>query len=130
MTEHWRSSTEHETPMQRFYRGRWHYGSLWVLDIDRVICTPDRRFGMLIEEKHACAEERNWSLTQDLAHRLGWWAALLVFETDSGSPWDGNVTRVDATFVDPSGSTATVECMEFATFDQLVRNLFGKQAAA
>lgn len=58
MTEHWRGNPDEASGMSRFFRRRWEYGSVYVLDIDRVICNPDATKGMLVEESERQILER------------------------------------------------------------------------
>lgn len=97
MTQHWRGDPQKETAMGRWLRARWDRDSIYVLDIDHLICDPSGSRGLLIEEKHVSAVDRTATITRKIALVLGWWAALFVYETDSGLP-DGNVVRIDATF--------------------------------
>ena len=84
MTHHWRSD-EPEDPVSAFFRYRWRKGSVWVLDIDKLICSPDRQRGIAIELKHIEAIDKNWLMTLEIAEgqvALGrqWYAALLEYE--------------------------------------------------
>lgn len=115
--------------MSRFFRGRWEYGSVYVLDIDRVICDPEGRHGILIEEKHESSAEKSARITRELARRCGWWAGLFVYSTHDGTP-GGEVTSIDAKFWDPRGGFHHVESMRFDSFDQWVCDTFGARAAA
>jgi hypothetical protein len=81
VSEHRRGDPELETAISKFWRGRFAYGSLYVLDIDRVVCRPDLSAGLLLEEKHVDAADKTWRVTRELAHRLGWRAALLEYAT-------------------------------------------------
>lgn len=115
--------------MQRFYRERWAEGTVYVLDVDRLICRPDGSFGLLIEEKHKKAPDRNCRITRMLAQRLGWWSALFVYETADGTH-RGDPTRIDATFWDPNGKEHKVDPMDFSSFYQWVCGEFGARAVA
>lgn len=128
MTEHWRSRHVSETAMQKFFRGRWQYGSVYVIDIDHVICRADGLDGgLLVEEKHVNAEEQSARITRTIARRLGWWAARFVYHTDDGTPY-GEVTRIDAVFWDPQGRESSVDEMGFDSFDEWIAERFGAVA--
>ena len=114
--------------MSRFFRGRWEYGSVYVLDVDRVICDPDGRHGILIEEKHESAADRSATITRSLARKCGWWAGLFVYTTDDGTP-NGEVTKIDAKFWDPNGGFHPVQGLDFESFDRWVCQTFGAVAA-
>lgn len=84
MSEGYRGDPREQTAISKFWRGRFPYGSLLVLDIDRVVCRSDLAAGILFEEKHSGAKDKTWRVTRELASRLGWRAALLEYETDGG----------------------------------------------
>jgi hypothetical protein len=120
MTQAWRGDPEDEDGMGRLLRHRWVPGSVYVLNVDRLICDPKALVGLLIEEKHASSHDRTWRVTRQIARGLGWWAALFVYETDDGTP-RGEVTRIDATFADPeSGRFYEKESMSMEWFSDWV----------
>ncbi len=129
MTEHWRGDPDEESGMSRWYRGRWKYGSIYVLDIDRLICDPQGTHGILIEEKHALAIEGSARITRMLAQGLGWWSARFVYTTDDASPW-GEPTRIDATFWNPDGEEHEVLNLNREHFERWVCSKFGAEKAA
>jgi hypothetical protein len=61
VTEDYRGQ-EIESPLSRFLRRRWAYGSVCVLNIDHLICSYDLTRGLLIEWKHADARDKNWRI--------------------------------------------------------------------
>lgn len=121
MTDYWRGDPAKETPMGRWLRERWERDSVYVLDIDHLICDPNVHHGLLIEEKHVSERNRNSRVTRRIARNNGWWAALLVYHTDDG----GNVTRIDATFWPPQGATVEKQDMPPDWFDEWVCREFG-----
>lgn len=127
MTAHWRGDPEEQSAMSKFFRSRWEYGSICVLDIDRVICSYDLTRGLLIEEKHASADDKTWRMTKQVAMGRGWWSALFIYETDTGQP-GGTVTAIDAEFCSPEGEITSVEPMRFDWFDRWVCTMFGARA--
>lgn len=126
MSQHWRSKDEKEKPTSRWLRARWPEGSLFVLDVDNLICDPSGERGLLIEWKHADAEEKTWRITQTLARRAGWTSALFVYRDDE----EGNITSVRATFLDELGrELPPTELVGDGDFDAWVLQRFGRRAA-
>ncbi len=124
MTQHWRGDPDEETGMGRFFRHRWEPDSVYVLDVDHLICHPSGRVGILIEEKHATSTDRKARITRALASAKGWWSALFVYETTDGTP-RGSVTHIDAIFWDPNGRPESREDMDFEWFDEWVCSNIG-----
>lgn len=95
MSEQWRAMIE-ERGTGSWLRERWTYGSVLVLDLDHIICSPDFTRGLVIEWKHGQARDKTWKLARHIADRCGWYAALFEYETETGSPLDLPI-RIDAT---------------------------------
>lgn len=125
MSQEWRSQTSREKTMGRFLRHRWERDSVYVLDIDHLICDPQGRRGVLLEEKHANAADRSTRITRALASRLGWWAGLLIYDTDDGSEY-GELTAIEMQLWRPDGSEARqLGAFDAAGFDTWVAREFG-----
>lgn len=113
--------------MSKWFRMRWKFKSVTILDIDHVICTADGSRGMLIEEKHRSSTDKTCTLTRAFAKRLGFWAALFIYDTDDGTD-KGNVTHISATLWAPSGAKSQeIANLDFASFDQAVCDEFGAE---
>lgn len=124
MTRHWRGDPRAETAMQKWLRDRWQYRSVYVLDIDHLICDPSGERGVLIEEKYHGAVDKTPTITLKLARRLGWYGALFVYQTDDRTP-TGAVTQIDATLWSPEGKRLERPNMDAAWFDEWVCARFG-----
>lgn len=125
MTEHYRSG-EPEEPTSAWLRGRWPYGTLFVLDVDNLICDPGGERGLLIEWKRASAADKTWNITQKLAEKAGWWSALFVYDLDD----NGNVSSVTATVRSPNCVEHDPrDITENGLFERWVLDMFGKRAA-
>lgn len=129
MSQQWRGEPEYESAMGKFLRNRWPEGLVWVLNIDYVICNPERTRGILIEAKHRDANDKKWTLTREMARDRGWWAALFVYDTDDGG-LTGNVTRIDAVFIRADGEQRELEDLDFDDFDRWISALIGTRLAA
>jgi hypothetical protein len=126
MTEHWRGDPNHQTAISRWLRSRWQYGSLKVLDIDVVIISNDYQHGMLAEAKHVSSSNKTWLCTRLLAKRLGFYGALLIYDTDDGT--DRGVVLDDsirAIVYDPDGNLRKDGPVDVDKFDQWVQETFG-----
>jgi hypothetical protein len=126
MSQNWRGDPAEQMAMSRWLRDRWKYGSVYVLDIDRMICDPAGDRGLLIEEKHDSATDKTWTITSKLAARLGFYAALFVYSTDDGTP-TGTVTRIDATIRSPAGDLLERPDLDFEWFDNWICKRFGAE---
>lgn len=123
MSQHWRSTLP-ESITSRFLRQRWPSDSLYVLDIDNLVCDVNGDRGLLIEWKSSGARDPKWSVTRKIARRLGWYAALFVYEEH-----DGEIVAIRATFQDLDGSLREPAALDFAEFDRWVFERFGSVAA-
>jgi hypothetical protein len=124
MTQDWRGDPEEETGISRWYRNRLKPNSIYVLDIDRLICDPSGQKGLLIEEKHVNAKDKTATITRKIALDLGWWAALFVYETADGNH-RSDPTRINATFWAPSGKEYYAEDLSTESFSDWVCDTFG-----
>lgn len=124
MSQYWRSESVVETAMGKFLRHRWQPNSIYVLDVDHLICDPGGYHGLLIEEKHSSSKDRKARITRTLAAGQRWWAALFVYDTDDGTP-TGNVTAIEATFWPPVGKPLFHSSLDFEWFDRWVCEEFG-----
>lgn len=77
MTDAWRGLPEEEQPIDRWFRHRYLERTVFVLNIDKLICDPGLNHGVLFELKHVDAREKHWRATRHIATRMGWWAGLI-----------------------------------------------------
>lgn len=125
MTDHYRGATDEQTCIQRWWRARWEIGSIYVLNIDRVICSPNGKVGLLVEEKHVSAVDKTCTITRQLARRLGFWAGLLIYTTDTGRIYEGAVTNVELHLWSPNGDHWHTGHLSERLFDEWVCERFG-----
>jgi hypothetical protein len=125
MSEHWRSKSQDEDALSRWFRDRWSYGSLYVVDVDKAVCSKDLSRGLLIEGKHTEAVDKTWRITRYLAEKAGWWSALFEYKTDTGHPHKGKVIEITATFCSPTGVRDEPHPLNFNEFDEWVKAEFG-----
>lgn len=117
MTDTWRGARgELEAQVDAFFRERWAERSVWVLNIDKVICDPWVNHGVLIELKHVDAPQKFWRATRSIAQRLGWWSAM--FEHDWTQP-------LFATVLPPDGPMIERHPFDAERFDSWVCREFG-----
>lgn len=123
VTEHFRSSSERETNTSRWLRSRWQYGTVYVIDVDNIVCSLDLVRGLMIEWKYIAAKDKTWRITQYLAEKANWHAALFVYETVDDTP-SGDISRITATWK-WEGGTHSYDPLEPDVFDAWVCGLLG-----
>lgn len=116
MTQYWRSE-QPEDPGSAWLRGRYIEGSVYVLNLDPFICSPDLRRGLNIEWKHIDAANKSWRATRELAMARGWWSARFEYQTDTGHYKHGQVTEIWARFCAPDGTLIPPETEETIRLD-------------
>ena len=122
MSQDYRSKEEDERPTSKRLRRRWPEDSLYVLDIDNLICDTRGERGLLIEWKHANATDKTWKITRALARRAGWESALFEFRQGGNEI----LTSVMATFLDRQGrELPPTELVGDPGFDAWVLERFG-----
>lgn len=116
MSDDWRGPPEEEKPIDNWFRYRYKKDSVYVLDIDKLICDPSISHGALIELKHVDAQDKRWRATWKLAKNLNWWAGLVEH--------DGLEPRYITAF-DPSGTRIERRPFDQEKFDAWVCREFG-----
>jgi hypothetical protein len=119
--QHWRGHPDEERAIDHWFRHRFAPGSIYVLDIDKLICDPSLTHGALLELKHVDAAEKNWRATRTIAQRLGWWSGLVEH--------DGSEPRF-ATFLPPKEKILDRQPLSGDHFDAWVCANFGARLAA
>jgi hypothetical protein len=116
VTDSWRGPVDEEQPIDRWFRHRYEKGSIYVLNIDKLICDPSLSHGALIELKHIDAGDKSWRATRKIAQTLGWWAALI--EHNGKEP-------LFETLLPPKGRIIGRRAFDVERFDAWVCENFG-----
>lgn len=125
LVAHYRGNPDEESAMGRWYRRRWKYGSVFVGDIDRIICPYSADVGFYAEEKHTSAESKTWNVTKIAAARGGYYGARFIYDTDDDTP-NGNVIDIpEATILRPDGSVLRHGPLDIPWFDDWVCRVLG-----
>lgn len=122
MSDDWRGAGgETERPIDAWFRHRYAKDTVYVLNIDKVICHPSLRVGGLLELKHVDARDKSWRATRRLALGNGWWAGLIEH--------DGEEPRF-VTLLPPDAPLIPRQPFSAAWFDAWVCDSFGARLRA